>query len=263
MSFDSVLACFGTAAEVALLVLMFRVRAYRTQPAFCIYIVWSVITDVLISVVRAHSTPEGFFRIYEVEMVIDSVMIFAVLVELAWNVLKPIRSSLPKYSWLFLALLIAVAGLLLWPIAGFTLPGEVDAVGIQYFRLQQTTAILRVLVFLVLAGCSHLLSIGWRNRELQIATGLGFFSLITLAVGIMHTHQATGSPQYHLLDQLGSTSYAAALCYWVYSFATKEAERREFTPQMQNFLLAAAGTARSARLNIDNTRSRKERDRDE
>jgi hypothetical protein len=65
------------------------------------------------------------------------------------------------------------------------------------------------------------------------------------------------------LDQLGSTSYAAALCYWVYSFATKEAERREFTPQMQNFLLAAAGTARSARLNIDDTRPRKERDREE
>ena len=43
-------------------------------------------------------------------------------------------------------------------------------------QLQHTVSILRILFFLVLAGGSQLLSIGWRDRELQVATGLGFYS---------------------------------------------------------------------------------------
>jgi hypothetical protein len=38
------------------------------------------------------------------------------------------------------------------------------------------------------------------------------------------------------------------LLYWTVSFAQKEAERREFTPQMRGFLLAAAGAARANRI---------------
>jgi hypothetical protein len=45
--------------------------------------------------------------------------------------------------------------------------------------------------------------------------------------------------------------------YWIVSFAQKEAERREFTPQMRNFLLAAAGGARATRIAM--TESRKEK----
>jgi hypothetical protein len=263
LGFDPVLVGCGTAAEVALLLLMLGVRAYRTQPAFFIYIAWSVLIDGLMYLVRFHSAPATFYKAYEIQLLTDSVMIFAVVVELAWNVLRPIRSSLPKYTWLVLVILIALAGLAIWPIAGFTHPDKLDLGGIQLFRLQQTMAILRVVVFLVLAGCSHLLSIGWRNRELQIATGLGFFSLISLAVGIMHTHQLVEAPQYHLLDQVVAASYIAALGYWVYCFATKEAERRSFTPQMESFLLAAAGTARSTRITMTDTRSRSDRDREE
>lgn len=262
MGLDTVLVSCGTAADVVLLLLMFGVRAYRPQPVFFFYIAWSVLADGLMYLLRTHSAPETFYKGYEIYLVVDSAMIFAVVVELAWNVLKPIRSSLPKYTWVVLAILIAVAGLLIWPIAGFALPDKLDAGGIRLFRLEQTTAILRVVVFLVLAACSHLLSIGWRNRELQIASGLGFFSIISLAVGILHTHLPVEAQQFHLLDQVASASYLAALGYWVYCFATKEAERRSFTPQMENFLLAAAGSARSARVNMNDSRSRKERDRD-
>ena len=262
MGFDTVLLGCGTAAEIAILLLMFRVRAYRTQPAFFVFILWSLVEDGLMYFLRIHTNQDTSYKAYEIQLVIDSAMIFAVIVELAWNVLRPIRSSLPKYTWLALAILIAVAGVLIWPIAGFALPADLAPGGIQLFRLEQTTAILRVVVFLVLAACSHLLSIGWRNRELQIASGLGFFSIISLAVGIIHTHLPVEAQQFHLLDQVASASYIAALGYWVYCFATKEAERRSFTPQMENFLLAAAGTARSARVNMNDSRSRKERDRD-
>jgi hypothetical protein len=134
----------------------------------------------------------------------------------------------------------------------------------NFFRLQQTPAILRAIFFLALAGFSQVLSIGWRDRELQIATGLGFYSIVSLAVTILHTHQLTGTQPYHWLDVLAGVSYLAALGYWVYAFATQPAERREFTPQMRSMLLAVAGAARTTRVALkdsesDNTRKGRER----
>jgi hypothetical protein len=41
------------------------------------------------------------------------------------------------------------------------------------------------------------------------------------------------------------------------SFAQKEAERREFTPQMRSFLLAAAGAARTTRVAMTDSRDDK------
>ncbi len=190
-------------------------------------------------------------------------MIFSVLVELAWSVLSPIRGSLPRHSWIVIAVLIAIAGLMLWPVAGLTLPAHLTPAGRDFFRLQQTTAILRLLVFLGMAGFSQLLSIGWRNRELQVATGLGLYSIVSLAVSVLHTHQITGSPQYHLLDQIQVVSYLAALTYWIVCFATKEAERQEFTPQMQNLLLGMAGAAKSTRIVLADSAAANRRNRRE
>jgi hypothetical protein len=243
-------------AEAALIMLLVRNRVFRAYPAFFIFVCWSLLSDLIFFRLQFLSLPVAtYFKLYEVQMVIDSAMIFAVLVELAWSLLSPIRKSLPKNAWIAIAIFIAVVGFVLWPIAGLTLPaGKLAPSGLMLFRLQQTFAILRVVIFLAMAGLSHLLAIGWRNRELQIATGLGFYSIISLAVTILHTHQFVGT-QYHWLDELGSASYLCALAYWVFSFATKEAERRAFTPQMQTFLLAVAGSARSTRISLDSSSS--------
>ncbi|MDR5728885.1 MAG: hypothetical protein RB191_15810 [Terriglobia bacterium] len=125
--------------------------------------------------------------------------------------------------------------------------------------MQQTTSILRILFFLVLAGLSQLLSIGWRDRELQVATGLGFYSLVSVAVEMAHSHQTMGA-QYRLLNQIVVASYVLSLLYWAFSFAQKEAERREFTPKMEQFLLALAGNARAIRLSMASSTADETRD---
>ncbi len=181
------------------------------------------------------------------QMVVDSLFQFAVLVELGWGVLRPIRASLPKQSILILGVLIVLAGAVIWPIAAWTIPANLSASGRTLVQVQQTFAVLRVVVFMALAGFSQILSIGWRNRELQIATGLGFYSMISLAVSLIHTHQAPGI-RYGQLDSLVMASYCFSLLYWVYSFSQREEERQEFTPQMRSFLLAVTGAARGTRV---------------
>lgn len=56
-----------------------------------------------------------------------------------------------------------------------------------------------------------------------------------------------------------TAGYVCCLLYWAVAFAQKEAERREFTPQMQKFLLAVAGAARSARVGFDDSQGGKPR----
>jgi hypothetical protein len=193
---------------------------------------------------------------------VDSVLLFGVLIELAWSVFRPFRASLPRGSLVVVGGLIVALGAAIWPFAsipGFSyLPPEWHLL----MRLQQTTSILQILFFLVLAGCSQLLSIGWRNRELQVATGLGFYSIVGLAVAMLHTHQTMG-PLYSHLNQIEVASYLCSLLYWVFSFAQKEAERREFTPQMQNLLLAVAGAARTTRIGLMDSAAAKTRKREE
>ena len=238
-------------AEAAIVTLAIRGRNFRQIPIFCSYIVWSLFIDLIFYLFRQlYPDQDRYFRAYLIEMIFDSLFQFAVLVELGWAVLRPIRGSLPKRSFLMLALLIAVAAVAIWPVAGLTLPSYLVRTGRFYVHMQQTTAILRVVIFMALAGFSQVLSIGWRNRELQIATGLGFYSICSLAVTVLHNHQAVGA-QYAYLDQFLATTYDCSLAYWVVCFSQKEAVRQEFSPQMQSFLLAMAGVAREGRVALE------------
>ena len=247
---DAVLDICSMTAEAVVMLLLIKGRIYRVFPIFLLYICWALASDGFLFYYSRDFSPASYFHIYFAQLIIDSAMIVALLVEVAWSVLRPIRKSLPKYAWIAVAVLVVLTGLVLWPVAGLTAPPHLPHLGKYMFLLQQTSALLRIVFFLALASLSQVLSIGLRDRELQIATGFGFYSIVTLAVTVAHTHQLSGTQSYHWLDRAGSISFVAALIYWIFAFASKPAERRAFTPQMQSMLLAVAGAARSTRVEL-------------
>ena len=186
-------------------------------------------------------------RIYLVSAIIDALFVFCVLSEISMSVLKPVRASLPRWTLFAVAGLIAVVCAAVWPFARPTDFHEGPTFQLV-LHMQLTTALVRVLFFLALAALSQLLSLGWRDRELQIATGFGIYSLASLLAALLPRSLPGGLTQHHHLDELVVASYIFAMSYWMVSFAQKVPERREFTPQMQNFLLAIAGNARSTRF---------------
>jgi hypothetical protein len=251
MSLDNVLWLAGIVVEAAVVGLLLYRRIWRKLPVFCVYCAWDLFSNIGTYAIRRFF-PHSYFTVYLAEIAIDSALVFCVLIELAWSVLRPFRASLPRAALLVIGGVVVAVGAAIWPFV--TIPG-LEGVRLQVHilaRLQQTTSILRILFFLGLAGCSQLLSIGWRDRELQVATGLGFYSLFSLAVEMLLTHQKMG-PQYNYLNRVVVASYLVSLLYWAFSFAQKEAERREFTPQMQSFLLAVAGTARTTRAGLEDS----------
>lgn len=248
MAADTLLLLIGDGVTAVVICLLVGKGISRTFPVFTSYLIWGLLSDVAGFLVGRYF-PAQYYSVYTTLLVVDSLFQFGVLVELLWSILRPLRASLPRWSLLLVAALVAIVGAIVWPLAaGFGL-SELSSAGRLNVHVQETFSILRILFFLALAGFSQLLSIDWRDRELQIATGLGFYSLISLAVWLQHR----SGPQYHILDQLVSISYVCSLIYWGFSFAQQEATRREFTPQMESFLLAVAGNARSARVKLQNS----------
>ena len=234
------------AMEIALAGLLLRRRAYHHLPIFSLYVGWTIVSDVIGLAINTRSS--GSYHIWFIfQMPLDCILQFGVLVEVAWSVLRPLRSALPRWSVFGIAILILLIGAAMWPIAGFTIMRDLPPQFHFLLRLQQTFSILRVLFFLVMAGCSQLLSLGWRDRELQVATGLGFYSLVNLVVSLLHAQMPTVA-HYHMVDQLMPASYLVSLVYWAVSFVQKEAPRQEFTPQMRSFLLTVSGAAHTGRI---------------
>jgi hypothetical protein len=248
----------SAAGEASVLALLLYRRTWRTLPFFCAYCLWALLSDCGEYAVL-NERPSSYLTVYFITNVVDAALQFCVLVELAWSVFRPFRASLPRQTFWVLGFLIAGAGALILPFAASTAFAQMSREWQMFGRVDLTVTILRILVFLVLAGCSQLLSIGWRDRELQIATGLGFYSLVAVAVSALHSHMGPHPQHYHQLNQMLVASYVASLAYWVFSFAQKEAERREFSPQMQGLLLAVAGAARSSRIAVTSSSSRKSR----
>lgn len=248
MSLDNALWFAYIAAETALLGLLCYKRFWRTFPMFFTYCAWDLCSNITAYVI-SRFFPHSYLTAYFTESIIDALLQFGVLVELTWAVLRPLRASLSRFALVPIGVLVLVAGAVIWPFAALPGIGHLPREYHLLMQLQQTVTILRVCFFLALAGCSQWLSIGWRDRELQVVTGLGFYSIVSLGVAMLNTHQTTGI-QYRHLNEIVVGSYLLSLLYWLFSFAHQEVARREFTPQMERLLLAVAGAARTTRITL-------------
>jgi hypothetical protein len=245
---DTALELVGIVAEVVFLVLLTRKHVYRRLPVFYVYLWWGLLGDVVMLYLR-HHYPHHYLQIYIGEMSLDSALQYGVLVELLWSVLKPFGDALPRGTVLGISILVIALGGAAWPFSNLQTFAAFPFWWHILARLQQSISILRILFFLVLAGSSNFLRIGWRDRELQVVTGLGFYSLVGLTASVLHSHQTLGG-HYHLIDLMTASSYLVSLVYWIVSFAQQEAPRREFTPEMQSFLSAVAGNAAMQRAQM-------------
>jgi hypothetical protein len=217
-------------------------------PVFSLYLVWTILSDIgMMAAQRLLSSSYGRIFIYEISL--DAALQFGVLVELTWSVLRPMRSSLPRWTIAAISLLILAVGAAAWPVSGFTVMHNLPPQFHVFLRLMQTFSIVRILFFVVLAAGSQLLSISWRDRELQVATGLGLYSVVSLGVSLLHA-QMPQVAHYHRVDQLMPASYLVSLVYWAVCIWQKEAPRQEFSPQMQSLLLKVSGAARAGRISL-------------
>ncbi len=238
----SVFAVLGLVAEISLLVVLFVRRHYLTFPVFTLYIIVNTASDIGVGLLMSNS-PAHTVRAMAVSLMpLMYLLELGVLFEIAWNVLQPVHVSLPHgVLKVFIATMaIAVAGgaVLAWHFD--SLNGRVNDLKDP---LDLTVGLLRMLIFALTASFAQMLGIGWKNKVLQLATALSFYSAVDLVISLAERI----SGHYNSLEPIHGVAYALELGFLVYAFTTKDVERREFSPQMEQFLVTLAGRAKLAR----------------
>ena len=220
----AILFYLAEAAEVGVCALLLYRRVWATLPFFFVYNAWTLLSGAG-NYLIFRDYPSAYATAYLIQLIVDSILVFSVLVEVGWSILRPVRSSLPRGALVVVAGLVLAAGAAIWPFASIHgLVHSLHKIRVVA-QLQQTVSILEIVFFLALIAFSQMLSIGWRDRELQVATGLGFYSFVSMAAAMLHMHQ-TAVSQYSHLNEVVVASYLCSLMYWIVSFSQKKAERR-------------------------------------
>lgn len=248
MSFDTALVLFGVMLDATMAVILFRSRIHRALPVFAGWAVYCLLSDCWAITTLLHRggiQSAAYFNMFRVETCLDALVEFAVFIELAWSALRPFKALRPLPSVIGLTILGAVLALVLWPVAGLLPIAEFVPAYRALYQLCYTISILRLAIFMLLAGFSQILAIGWRNRELQVATGWGFYALVSVVATIYHSYQ-TDVAAYHFIDVMTNVSYLLSLVYWCVVFSKSEAPRKKFSPRMQSVLLKVARASHTA-----------------
>jgi hypothetical protein len=258
---DGVLWIMGSAGELLLLVILLYRGLYKVFPLFTAFILWALISDPLLFIAlmaRHDAFSQLYYRTYFAINILQYALEIGVLVEIGANVLRPSRNSRTRGILFVLWGCMLVIGL-----AAFLFAAHLNASTLShtraFFVMDTTVAILRLVTFVLIAGFSQVLGLGWRNHVLQLASGLAFYATVTLIVGVAHSYlRATPdyAAKYREFAQLGVLGYLCALYYWCYSFARQEAPRKEFSPQMAQLLVSIAGSTKRQRSVLARSREK-------
>jgi hypothetical protein len=238
----AVVALLGISAEIGLFAVLIARRQYKNFPVFTLYIGFNLLSDLVISALTL-SLPPHLGRSLALGLLpLQYLLELGVLLEIAWNVLRPIHVSLPAGS-----IRVFIGSVALALLCGTLLAWHLDSAGdkLEDFKapLDLTFGLLRMLIFVATAGFAQLLGVGWRNKVLQLATALSFYSAVDLVVSLVQRYSGRSIG----LQRVRAMAYLLELCFLVWAFTTKEVRRREFSPQMEQFLVTLAGRAKLAR----------------
>jgi len=251
---DGALWILGVTGQLLLFLVLVNRRLYRTFPVFTVYILYSSVSDVLVATLFTHASQHTYFVAYFVNTVPEFLLQLGIIIEIAWNVLSPVKRSLPKASLYLLATLVLIGAFVTLIFSMNSNPSHYQGWWKVFFVTNFTFAILRLVIFLVIAFFSQMLGIGWKNHVLQIATGFASYSIVTLLVEMLHRFVGFKEAyKYHLHEQFRIVGWCMALGYWGYVLAKKEAERKEFSPKMAAFLISiseALGQNREAAVRL-------------
>ncbi|MDE3202054.1 MAG: hypothetical protein KGN79_14160 [Acidobacteriota bacterium] len=246
MSTEVVLWFAGIVTEASLIGLLLYRGVQRRLPIFTAYCVWDVSSNSLVYLAFNHVSRAAYSTIYLTQTVIDSILVFCVLIEVAHSVLKPLGSSLARRASTAVAIGLLLLGTAAWWFAVVPGAGAQTRQLHWILDLQQATSITRILFFVALAASSRLLSLGMGDRELQVATGFGVYSLASMVIEILKSHPEFGL-SFRLLNEAIVATFDATLVYWILAFSRNDKERRPISPQMQELLIGLAGHARRTR----------------
>jgi len=249
---DALLLALSLAGQMLLLLVAVRSRLLRTFPIFCLYLLYASAIDVAFVTFLRHVSHRTYALAYFADNVAEFLFQIGILVEVARNVLQPVKRSLPRPAIAVLWSMLPAAFLVALVLSRNSQPSELDHWSHYFIHLSFAVAILRLAIFAGIAGFSQVLGIGWKNHVLQIATGFLAYSIAILLVELLHRFSDFANPPlFHLHEQFRIVVWCMVLGYWSYALSRAEATRKEFSPKMAQFLVSMSAVARGNRAASD------------
>lgn len=222
---DMVIWYTGIAVEVVLIGIVWKRGVGKRLPVFAAYLAWGIITDVAMLVVWERL--RGYYpQVFRIESSLDACLQFLVLFELARLAFRYLPTIVSRGILSLFLVLTVGAGWGVWRITNWWIPRGFSADGHTLWHEQIAASLLRIFFLLALGWLiqflnRHFIPVGWAERELQVATGFGFYSLGSLATCLGHTNNLPPTV-YHLLDNVATLSFLGVLAYWLVSFLRPE-----------------------------------------
>ena len=259
-SLNSIGIVLGLLLQASLCIVIFRKGLARLYPIFVIYLLLNLAEDAL--GLSWNLSSDAYRRYYFVATILDYVLQLLIVFEIGKNVLSPAKRSIP-----FPIARVATIAILICTLIAASFSPQVQSLGtgnlVQLsLRVTLGLAVLKLLLFAALAGFAQVLGIGWKSHVLQLATGLAFYAGVSLLIQIASSHvSSTDTDMYisHLgrLMRIQSAAYNITLAFWIWAFSRNEAQRKDFTPQMQEVLVTIAESAKRTRLAVTRSSDRR------
>ena len=245
----------GVALETILAGVLLFSRRYALFPIFLVFIVFTVLSDIPLFWVSQHGSPAAYERVYIITAITDYMLQFGVLVEIAYRVLRPGRRAMSHSlrNAMIAILLIGFAATVSWTLSQSGHSDKLTLTSSKLIEVNFAFSFLRLVVFALIAAFSQMLGVTWRSHVIRLAGGLAFYSAVSVVIQLTISHlstldRASYIEDYTLLSHTQTVGYLLALVFWVWSFVQKDAPRREFTPQMERFLVTISETAKRSRV---------------
>jgi hypothetical protein len=212
---------------------VYRRRAERF-PFFTALITLNVIRTIVLYLVLRYSARDGYFYSYWSLSVLDTILQFCVVYEVASRVFRPLdvwaRDVRGSFVWLF-GLSLSVAFLLTW------MASPPARTWMQSFTTKGNlfTAALQSELFVAMMALSIHARLPWRTHVAKIAQGLGAYSLLGVLIETGHSYFGVGRqlPAFIFLSHVRMAAYLVCVNYWMVSLWRKERPVRTMTPEMR------------------------------
>lgn len=225
------LAILVTTAEVLLLGVLLSRGGARHVPAFVGYVYWLILSDIAMYVALGLDL---YARAFPVELWCDGMVLFVVLFDLARSVLRPLPKIASRSVLLLLIGMVAGAAPIVWRISDSWSQDGWSEAWHSVMRMQMTLALLRILFLVLLGGLiqflvNHSVRVGWGERELQIATGVGIYALASLAATLLQTHHWSAAVTVGIQEGVSSIFFVV-LIYWIAIFSRRAVDIAGMSP---------------------------------
>ena len=99
--------------------------------------------------------------------------------------------------------------------------------------LDLTFGLLRMMIFVATAAFAQLLGIGWKNKVLQLATALSFYSAVDLIVSLVERYSGGSND----LEQSGRSPFPLSSVFWSGHLQLKRYDGANSVHKWSNFWL--------------------------